>query len=245
MTIINPAIEGNTYCIAGSIATWYLEGSDNIVFSAELLASGTFFTKKNLGGIPYKIFWDIGEHLIRNSNSFSYDILNSGANCESLRVWYSFVDARGRGRTNSIDIRGKFLGFSAIQNPTNPAFYFPLVNCRALFSNPCENQEFRQFPLTTRSNPVVYLRTETSNGSPPNTYTLKIIDDGVEYFYDINDTNSVEVVNKDGQTKYTFNAGNQTIERLVDSEQNVALKCGLDCPPNTCFKCMQVLVFRI
>ena len=183
----------------------------------------------NSGGIPYSLKWDLGEHIINNPQSYSYSTIASGSDCQLLRIWYSYIDASRRVRDNNIVIRGKFLGFSAIQNPTNSAFYFPLVNCRGLSTNPCQNQEFRQFSLITRSNPVTYLRTETLNGSPINSFTLKIIDDNQEYFYDINDINSIQTIHNNGENNIIIEGYPFPIND-VDSAHK---RCNDQCPQGT------------
>ena len=197
--------------------------------SYTLSDSNNGYSIENSGGIPYSLKWDLGEHIINNPQSYSYSTIASGSDCQRLRIWYRYVDARGWTWENDIDIAGKFLGFKAEQNPNNPIFYINFVNCRALYTNPCQNQEFRQFPLTTRSNPVTYLRTETLNGLPINSFTLKIIDDNQEYFYDINDINSIQTIHNNGENNIIIEGHSFPIND-VDSARK---ECDNECPPNT------------
>lgn len=81
------------------------------------------------------------------------------------------------------------------------------------------------------------------------TKKLKIIDGNSIFIIDLNsgginsDDNSIfnaKVKLGKSKVKYTFINDIICIEKLVDNDQSVSLKCGKDCPPDTCFKCRNI-----
>lgn len=66
---------------------------------------------------------------------------------------------------------------------------------------------------------------------------LQIIDNGQTYNYSITNTNSVEIIYSSGEIKYTFSANMQSVSQTYQTPQTISLKCGLDCPSDTCVKC--------
>ena len=66
---------------------------------------------------------------------------------------------------------------------------------------------------------------------------IRIIDNNITYTYPITNTNSVEIIYSQGGVKYTFSANMQSISQTYQTTQIIALKCGLDCPPDSCVKC--------
>lgn len=264
MTTYNPANENQIYCIGSKSATWFVNDNQLISFDQPDLINGTKFVKQNVSGQPYKITWDGGgigkEHLIQNPANYSYSVAQL-TTCKTyqLRIRYKLERCINRQYTwdaNWTTYAPSFL--QSIRKIENVGFWRnPDPN-----NNPCAAQGVNYFHYlyydfynSNCSIKSTYgftgARTLIGNTSARNiqfeydiipndgiyNYQIQITDGGNIYNYPITNPNSVNIIYLQGGIRYIFTAGSQSLSQQYQSDQNISLKCGIDCPPETCFKC--------
>lgn len=257
MAIITPS-ENTYYCIGSGSATWFVNNNQLISFNQIDLINGTKFVKQNVNGSAFKITWDGGgsgkEHIINNPNNYSYSfkaVSTTGRYIFSNQNENLFIRAAGNYITgigfywNQFSDKTEFL----LNNTTQRYLYLPSYGI-------CGILEDKHFVVGGGG---TYLTPENLNGrtgkiTPPynqlydtggeiiklyGSYQWKIVikDNNINYEYNIIDRNSVQIIYSQGGIKYTFSANMQSISQTYQTTQIIALKCGLDCPPDSCVKC--------
>jgi len=249
MAIINPANENQNYCISSSSATWFVNGNQLISFNQSDLTNGTKFVKQNVNGLAYKIIWDGGgsekEHIINNPDNYSYSF-------QPRNAWSCTIILGGGTYPISYSGQKIFQSFGFFRYSA-PLTFFPCDPEPDFVFKPAGYIYYHFYAQFTDGSLQRYTTWDSYFGvgfpagqlsykrnnfiSSNNQYSIKIKDNGVTNIYQITNTNSVEIIYSSGEIKYTFTAGSQSLNQQYSSTQNISLKCGIDCPPETCVKC--------
>lgn len=233
MAIIDPASEGENYeC---SLFTWYLNKQDIISFPAGFSS----YSRQSLGGSPYKIIWDGGgtnkEHIIQNTENYSYSFIPVGGFIVTGKLEGNGYIQGSRGSYHNNKIF-KELVTNGGKQEYKVQGYWELIWLYIKYSDGTLEGMGNMY---ARCNGCIY-RAYLINLVPKSesqSYLIRIEDGDNSFDYPISNKNSVEVLTSGGKIKYVFSQDNLNSEITVNSEGEVSLMCGKDCPPGTCLKC--------